>query len=90
VTEWLARASALVRNASGSLLERAESEHGISIVQYAFLVALVALMISLLVGALGSGYRGLFGDMHTCTTGIKTLACKAGPILRGSATGSRP
>ena len=90
MTELLMRAFALVRNAPGSLLERAHSEHGISIVQYALLVALIALVISLLVGALGSGYRGLFGEMHTCMTGIKTLACKVGPTQRGSATGSRP
>ena len=55
MTELLTRAFALVRNVSGSLFERADSEHGISIVQYAFLVALIALVISLLVGALGSG-----------------------------------
>ena len=83
MTELLTRAFALVRNASGSLVERAHSEHGVSIVQYAFLVALIALVISVLVVALGSGYRSLFGEMHTCMTGIKTVACKVGPALQG-------
>ena len=74
MAELLVRAFALVRNAPGLLLARAHSEHGISIAQCAFLVALIALMISVLVVALGSGYRSLYGEIHTSVTGIKTVA----------------
>jgi Flp pilus assembly pilin Flp len=55
------RAFSMARNASSAVLERAHSEHGASMVQYAFLMALIALVVSVLVGALGSGHRGLFG-----------------------------
>jgi Flp pilus assembly pilin Flp len=84
------RACVVARNASGALLERADSEYGVSVVQYAVLMALVALVVSVLAGALGSGHRGLFGEMHTCMTGIKTVACKVGPALGGSAAHGKP
>ena len=84
MTDVLIRLLAVARAASGSLLDRAESELGVSTVQYALVVAVIALAVSMLVGALGSGFRGLFGDMHTCMTGFRTVACKVGPALRRS------
>jgi Flp pilus assembly pilin Flp len=84
VTELLVRALAVARSVRGSFLQRANSEHGASTVQYALLVALIALGVSILVGALGSGHPGLFGGAHTTMTGFRTVACKVGPALRRS------
>ena len=57
-----ARAALSVQGAYGALLERTHSEQGVSTAQYAFLVALMALVVALIVAFLGSGIRGLFGE----------------------------
>jgi len=82
----LVRAAVSVRGAYGTWLERTHSERGVSTVQYAFLVALIALVVALIVAFLGSGIRGLFGSAHGCLNGFRTTttACKIGPVARGS------
>jgi Flp pilus assembly pilin Flp len=87
----LMRAFLAVRSAHGAVLERAYSEQGASTVQYALLVAVIALVVAVLVGALGSGMKGLFGSAHTCARGFTpSSACRVGPLLRGSAEVTRP
>jgi Flp pilus assembly pilin Flp len=78
------RAALLVQGAYGALLERTQSEQGVSTAQYALLVALVALVVALIVAFLGSGIRGLFGSVHDCGNGLTTIACKVGPMARGT------
>jgi Flp pilus assembly pilin Flp len=91
VIEMLMRACIAVRSAHGTMLERVSSEQGVSTVQYALLVAIVALVVAVLVGALGSGIKGLFGTAHTCVGGHKpATACRVGPLLRGSAQEAGP
>jgi Flp pilus assembly pilin Flp len=64
VTEWVLRGFFVAQGAWGTLLRRTHGERGASTVQYAFLVALVALIVALLVGAFGSGLKGLLGARH--------------------------
>ena len=80
----LMRAALSVRGAYGTWLERTDSEEGVSTTQYAFLVALIALVVALIVAFLGSGMKGLFGSAHTCLNGLTTTTCKVGPIVRGT------
>jgi Flp pilus assembly pilin Flp len=84
VMDPLMRAALAVRGACGTLLERTHSEQGVSTTQYAFLVALIALVVALIVAFLGSGIRGLFGSAHDCVNGFKTTACRVGPMTRAT------
>jgi Flp pilus assembly pilin Flp len=72
------------------VLGRAHSDKGATTVQYALLVALVALVVAILISALGSGVKGLFGTAHTCLSGLTTTACKVGPAVRGSTDPNGP
>jgi Flp pilus assembly pilin Flp len=64
VTERVLRGFFFVQGAWGTLLRRTHSERGATTVQYAFLVALGALIVALLVGAFGSGLKGLLSTGH--------------------------
>ncbi len=55
-----------VRAAHGSLLERAKSERGASMVEYALLVGLIAVVAVVAVAALGGGITNLFSSANTC------------------------
>jgi Flp pilus assembly pilin Flp len=90
VVDWLGRAYLAVQGAPATVLGRSHSEQGVSTVQYALLVALVALMVALVVGALGAGAKGLFGNAHSCANGLTTTACRVGSHLQGSANGEGP
>ncbi len=78
MTGRVLRGFLLAQGAWGTLLRRRHSEHGVSTVQYAFLVALVALVVALLVGAFGTGLKGLFGVAHACVSGAAATACSTG------------
>lgn len=80
----LMRAALSVRGAYGAILERPESEQGASTVQYALLMALIALVVALIVAFLGSGIRGLFGSAHGCMNGLTTKTCRISPMTRGA------
>ena len=80
----LMRAALSVQGACGAMLERPDSEQGASTVQYALLVALIALVVALIVAFLGSGIRGLFGSAHGCMNGLTTRACRISPVTRGA------
>jgi Flp pilus assembly pilin Flp len=82
VTDPLMRAALSVQGAYGAFLERAHSEQGVSTVQYALLVALIALVVALIVAFLGSGIKGLFGSAHGCMNGLTTTACRVDPMAR--------
>ena len=80
----LMRAALSMRGAYGAILERPESEQGASTVQYALLMALIALVVALIVAFLGSGIRGLFGSAHGCMNGLTTKTCRISPMTRGA------
>ena len=61
----LMRAALSVRGADGALLERTHSEQGVSTTQYAFLVALIALVVALIVAFLGRVSGGCSGVRTT-------------------------
>jgi Flp pilus assembly pilin Flp len=90
VIDVLSRAFLVLQGAHGTLLERTHSDQGASTVQYALLVAIMALVVAVLVALLGTGARGLFGSAHTCANGLTTTACRVGPHLRGSANVQGP
>ena len=87
--DMLLQARLAVQGAPGMVLGRSHSDQGASTVQYALVVAVVALAVALLVSLLGSGVRDLFGSAHTCANGLTTTACRVGLHLKGSATGGR-
>jgi Flp pilus assembly pilin Flp len=86
VTELLTRAAWSVRGAYAALLDRATCERGVSTVQYAFLMALIALAVALIVGLLGPGVKGLFGSGHVCVNGLTSTTCRVGHVSRVTAT----
>jgi pilus assembly protein Flp/PilA len=49
----------------GSLMERARSERGASMVEYALLVGLIALVAIAAIGFLGKGIANLFNSANT-------------------------
>jgi len=64
-----------VKGAHGSLLERARTERGASMVEYALLVGLIAVVAVVAVAALGGGISGLFSSANTCVGGLNSTTC---------------
>jgi len=84
VIELPIRCFLVLQGVYGTLLERAQSEQGVSTIEYALLVALIAFVAAAIVAVLGSGIKGVFGNAHTCVSGLNTTTCKVGPLLRRS------
>jgi Flp pilus assembly pilin Flp len=82
VTDQFTRLIGSVLGASEAWFDRTHPEHGVSTVQYAFLMALIALVVALLVGLLGPGIKGLFGSGHGCLNGLTTTTCRVGQMTR--------
>ena len=55
-----------VRGAHGTLLQRARTERGASMVEYALLVGLIAVVAVVAIAALGGGISGLFSNANSC------------------------
>ena len=55
-----------VRGFHSNLLERARTERGASMVEYALLVGLIAVVAVVAVGLLGGGIESLFGSANNC------------------------
>jgi pilus assembly protein Flp/PilA len=64
-----------VKTAHGSLLMRARSERGASMVEYALLVGLIAVVAVVAVAALGGGISNLFSSANTCVGGLNSTSC---------------
>jgi hypothetical protein len=90
VIEVLTRVFFVVQGAPGTLMGRTQSDQGASTVQFALLVAILALAVALLVALVGSGAKGLLGNAHSCANGLTTTACRVGPHLRGSSSVQGP
>jgi pilus assembly protein Flp/PilA len=69
------QAFAAVRGLHGSLLIRARTERGASMVEYALLVGLIAVVAVVAVAALGTGIEGLFSNANTCVSSLTSTAC---------------
>lgn len=69
------QAFAAVRGLHGTLLTRARTERGASMVEYALLVGLIAVVAVVAVAALGTGIQGLFSNANTCVGGLNATTC---------------
>jgi pilus assembly protein Flp/PilA len=69
------QAFAAVRGVHSSLLQRARTERGASMVEYALLVGLIAVVAVVAVSLLGTGIKGLFDQANTCVGGLNSTAC---------------
>jgi pilus assembly protein Flp/PilA len=59
-----------VRGFHSNLLTRARTERGASMVEYALLVGLIAVVAVVMVAALGGGISKLFGSANSCVGGL--------------------
>jgi pilus assembly protein Flp/PilA len=65
MTEAFLKAYLVVRSGHASLLERARTERGASMVEYALLVGLIAVVSVVIVTALGSSVKGIFTNANS-------------------------
>jgi Flp pilus assembly pilin Flp len=75
MTEMFMQAFFTVRGLHSTLWERARTERGASMVEYALLVGLIAVVAVVVVSALGLGIANLFGKANNCVVGLNTSAC---------------
>ena len=75
MVELFFNALVAVKSAHGWVLERPRDERGATMVEYALLVGLIAMVAFLTVYALGQGITGLFGNANTCITGVNSTNC---------------
>ena len=68
-----------VRSAHSTRLERARTERGASMVEYALLVGLIAVVAVVAVGLLGGGIANLFGHTSNCVNTLANSDCTATP-----------
>jgi pilus assembly protein Flp/PilA len=72
MTELFLNAFFAVRGFHSNLLERARSERGASMVEYALLVGLIALVAVVAVTWLGGGIKNLFSNANNCVGNLGT------------------
>jgi pilus assembly protein Flp/PilA len=75
MTEIFLNALFAVRGLHGTLLERARTERGASMVEYALLVGLIAVVAVVAVSLLGSSISKLFSNANTCVGSLTTASC---------------
>jgi pilus assembly protein Flp/PilA len=75
MVELFINAFVAVKGLHGTLLERARTERGASMVEYALLVGLIAVVAVVAIAALGGGISGLFSNANTCVGGLNSTTC---------------
>jgi Flp pilus assembly pilin Flp len=65
MTELFIKAFFAVRGANTTLLQRARTERGASMVEYALLVGLIAVVSVVIITALGGTVKGIFTNANT-------------------------
>ena len=75
MTEVFVSAFMAVRGFHGAFFERARSERGASMVEYALLVGLIAVVAVVAVSLLGSSISGLFSNANSCVGSLSTTSC---------------
>ena len=75
MTELFLHAFLAVQGAHRNLLQRARTERGASMVEYALLVGLIAVVAVVAVSLLGQGIKGLFNQANTCVGGLNSTSC---------------
>ena len=71
--ELFTNALVAVKSAHRSVLERARSERGATMVEYALLVGLIAVVAVIAVVALGQGINGLFSSTNSCVGNLPSM-----------------
>ena len=69
MTELFMHAFFAVQGAHSSLLQRARNERGASMVEYALLVGLIAIVAVVTITVLGKSIAGLFNTANNCVSG---------------------
>jgi pilus assembly protein Flp/PilA len=64
-----------VRGRHSTLFERARTERGASMVEYALLVGLIAVVAVVAVSLLGQSITGLFSNANTCVGQLTSTSC---------------
>jgi pilus assembly protein Flp/PilA len=64
-----------VRRVHHALFERARTERGASMVEYALLVGLIAVVAVVAVSLLGTSISGLFSNANTCVGSLTSTSC---------------
>jgi pilus assembly protein Flp/PilA len=72
--ELFTNAFVAVKSAHGSVLKRARTERGATMVEYALLVGLITIVAVIAVIALGQGINGLFSSTNTCVAGMPSVS----------------
>jgi pilus assembly protein Flp/PilA len=75
MTELFVNAFMAVRGAHGGFFARARTERGASMVEYALLVGLIALVAVVAVTFLGSSISNLFSSANSCVGSLSTTSC---------------
>jgi pilus assembly protein Flp/PilA len=76
MSEMLLNTFGAVRTARGTLLESGfRSERGASMVEYALLVGLIAVVAVVAAAALGGGISSGFSSANTCVGGLNSTSC---------------
>jgi pilus assembly protein Flp/PilA len=63
------------RGLNSTMLDRARTERGASMVEYALLVGLIAVVAVVAVLALGQSISNLFSSANTCAAGLNSTSC---------------
>ena len=79
MVELFVNAFVAVRGAHSTMLGRARTERGASMVEYALLVGLIAVVAVLAVTFLGGGIANLFGHASNCVNSLSSTDCTATP-----------
>jgi pilus assembly protein Flp/PilA len=61
------------------MLQRVRTERGASMVEYALLVGLIAVVAVVAVSLLGNGISGLFSHASNCVGSLNTTDCNSTP-----------
>ena len=75
MVEIFINAFVAVKGLHGTLLERARTERGASMVEYALLVGLIAVVAVVAIAALGGSISNLFSSSNTCLGGLNSTTC---------------
>jgi pilus assembly protein Flp/PilA len=75
MVELFINAFVAVKGLHGTMFERARVERGASMVEYALLVGLIAVVAVVSIAWLGGGISNLFSTSNTCLSGLNTATC---------------
>jgi pilus assembly protein Flp/PilA len=75
MTQMFLNALFAVRGLHSTLFERARTERGASMVEYALLVGLIAVIAVVAVSLLGTSVKGLFSNANSCVGQLTSTSC---------------